>query len=153
MAYAPYENPEIALALFGEGAGHGGSICAPVAQKIFEAYFKKYHPVKPEDRESIISKPFILNDKPTSAVDTDVIPKKEEINDNGANTNNTKPQTGATSLINQAANSLNTLNKLITKPQNNKPEFTIEESDEALSGPSPVIKDDDENKERKRRQH
>ena len=152
MAYAPYENPEIAIALFGEGAGHGGSICAPVAQKIFEAYFKKYHPVKPEDRESIISKPFILNDKPTSAVDTDVVPKKEEIN-NGANTNNTKPQTGTTSLINQAANSLNTLNKLITKPQSSKPEFTIEESDEALSGPSPVIKDDDENKERKRRQH
>ena len=93
-----------------------------------------------------------MNDKPTSAVDTDVVPKKEEIN-NGANTNNTKPQTGTTSLINQAANSLNTLNKLITKPQSSKPEFTIEESDEALSGPSPVIKDDDENKERKRRQH
>jgi hypothetical protein len=152
IAYAPYENPEIAIALFGEGAGHGGSICAPVAQKIFEAYFKKYHPVKPEDRESIISKPFILNNKPTSAAETEAVPKKEDINDNNV-TNNTKPETATASPTTQASSTSNILNRLISKPQNNKPEFTLEESDEALSGPSPVIQDDDENKERKRRQH
>ncbi len=32
--------PEIAVAVFGEGAGHGGSVCAPVARKIFEKYFE-----------------------------------------------------------------------------------------------------------------
>jgi len=150
IAYAPYENPEIALALFGEGAGHGGSICAPVAQKIFEAYFKKYHPVKPEDRESIISKPFILNNKPTSAVDAETVPQKEEANDNRVSQITIKPPTGTTPSQTPTPN---ILSRLINKPQGSKPEFTIEESDEALSGPSPVIKDDDENKERKRRQH
>ena len=45
VAFAPYEDPEIAVAIFGEGAGHGGSICAPVAKQIFQKYFEKYHPV------------------------------------------------------------------------------------------------------------
>lgn len=40
-AYAPADNPEIAIAVFAEGAGHGGSIAAPVARKIFETYFRK----------------------------------------------------------------------------------------------------------------
>ncbi len=43
-AFAPYEDPEIAVVVFGESAGHGGSVSAPIAQKIFEAYFKKYRP-------------------------------------------------------------------------------------------------------------
>lgn len=33
--------PEIALACFGEGAGHGGSVCAPRARKVYEVYLKK----------------------------------------------------------------------------------------------------------------
>lgn len=44
VSYAPAgegEEPEIAMAIFGEGAGHGGSICAPIARKIYEAYLKK----------------------------------------------------------------------------------------------------------------
>lgn len=38
-AYAPAENPEIVVVVFMEGGGHGGSVAAPVAKKIFEAYF------------------------------------------------------------------------------------------------------------------
>jgi penicillin-binding protein 2 len=44
ISYAPAginEEPEIAMAIFGEGAGHGGSICAPVARKIYEVYLLK----------------------------------------------------------------------------------------------------------------
>lgn len=38
-AYAPVDNPEIAVVVFIEGGGHGGSVAAPVAKKIFESYF------------------------------------------------------------------------------------------------------------------
>jgi penicillin-binding protein 2 len=39
VCYAPAENPEIAVAVLVENAGHGGSIAAPVAQKVLEQYF------------------------------------------------------------------------------------------------------------------
>ena len=37
--FAPYGNPEIAVAVILEHAGHGGSAAAPVARKIIDAYF------------------------------------------------------------------------------------------------------------------
>ncbi len=40
MAFAPYENPEIAVALIVEGAGSGGST-APIASAILEHYFSR----------------------------------------------------------------------------------------------------------------
>lgn len=40
VAYAPYENPEIAIALFVEGSG-GGSYVAPIARDVFQAYFEQ----------------------------------------------------------------------------------------------------------------
>ncbi|MFA5857981.1 MAG: penicillin-binding protein 2 [Elusimicrobiota bacterium] len=36
VAYAPAENPEIALSVFMEHGGHGGSVAAPVAQAIIQ---------------------------------------------------------------------------------------------------------------------
>ena len=39
--FAPYGNPEIAVAVILENAGHGGSAAAPVARKIIDAYFAK----------------------------------------------------------------------------------------------------------------
>jgi penicillin-binding protein 2 len=39
VGYAPAENPEIAIAVLVENAGHGGSIAAPVARKVLEKYF------------------------------------------------------------------------------------------------------------------
>lgn len=42
-SYAPAgidEVPEIVVIVFGEGAGHGGNVCAPVAKKIYEKFFE-----------------------------------------------------------------------------------------------------------------
>jgi penicillin-binding protein 2 len=39
-AYGPVENPEIVIVVFMEGAGHGGTVAAPVAKKVFDEYFK-----------------------------------------------------------------------------------------------------------------
>jgi penicillin-binding protein 2 len=38
VCYAPYENPRIAIAVYGEKAGHGSSMAA-VAKAILDAYF------------------------------------------------------------------------------------------------------------------
>ncbi|HHV78352.1 MAG TPA: penicillin-binding protein 2 [Firmicutes bacterium] len=39
VGYAPFQNPEIAVCVLIEQGGHGSSAAAPVARKIFEAYF------------------------------------------------------------------------------------------------------------------
>ncbi|MCG6538162.1 MAG: penicillin-binding protein 2, partial [Syntrophales bacterium LBB04] len=38
--YAPYKSPEIAIAVIVEHSGHGGSVAAPIARKIIDAYFE-----------------------------------------------------------------------------------------------------------------
>jgi penicillin-binding protein 2 len=55
VAYAPYENPKIAVAVVVEHSGHGGSQAAPVAQQVMEAFF---HP----DKEP--SKAVVAQDEP-----------------------------------------------------------------------------------------
>ncbi len=44
VAFAPYEKPEIAVAIIIEHGGHGGATAAPIARKIFKEYFKLYPP-------------------------------------------------------------------------------------------------------------
>ena len=39
-AYAPADKPEIVVVVLAEKAGHGGTVAAPIAKKIFEGYFK-----------------------------------------------------------------------------------------------------------------
>ena len=39
VCFAPLNNPEIAIAVIVENAGHGGSVAAPIARKILDAYF------------------------------------------------------------------------------------------------------------------
>lgn len=39
VAFAPYENPEIAMSILVEHGGHGGSTCGPIAKKVAEAYY------------------------------------------------------------------------------------------------------------------
>ncbi|HLE19247.1 MAG TPA: penicillin-binding protein 2 [Syntrophales bacterium] len=39
VCFAPYKNPEIAVAVVLENAGHGGTAAAPAARKIIDAYF------------------------------------------------------------------------------------------------------------------
>ena len=41
VCFAPVNNPEIAIAVIVENAGHGGSAAAPVARKILDAYFDR----------------------------------------------------------------------------------------------------------------
>jgi len=46
VAFAPYEKPEIAVAVLVEHGGHGGATAAPIAQKVFKKYFQLY-PIDP----------------------------------------------------------------------------------------------------------
>jgi penicillin-binding protein 2 len=48
VGYAPYENPEIAVAVIVEHGGHGGSAAAPIVRQIIEAY-NKYYPQNPSE--------------------------------------------------------------------------------------------------------
>ena len=41
VGFAPYRNPEIVVAAFVEHGGHGGSAAAPIAQAIFETFYRK----------------------------------------------------------------------------------------------------------------
>ncbi|PIP08027.1 MAG: hypothetical protein COX51_05365, partial [Syntrophobacteraceae bacterium CG23_combo_of_CG06-09_8_20_14_all_50_8] len=41
VCFAPHKNPEIAVAVVVENAGHGGTAAAPVARKIIDAYFRQ----------------------------------------------------------------------------------------------------------------
>ncbi len=47
VSFAPYDNPEVAITIFTEAAGHGGSVAAPLAKGLYELYFSKYHGWKP----------------------------------------------------------------------------------------------------------
>ncbi|MBI2988567.1 MAG: penicillin-binding protein 2 [Deltaproteobacteria bacterium] len=48
VAYAPANNPEIAVATLVEHGGHGGSAAAPLAKQVIEKYFSlKGHPSEP----------------------------------------------------------------------------------------------------------
>ncbi len=42
VAFAPEENPQIAVAVIVEHGGHGSTAAAPIAKKVIETYFKKH---------------------------------------------------------------------------------------------------------------
>ena len=44
VAYAPIEAPRIAIAVIVEHGGHGGSVAAPIARQIMDAYLLKDKP-------------------------------------------------------------------------------------------------------------
>lgn len=44
VAFAPSEDPQIALAVLVEHGGGGGAIAAPIAQRVLQKYFKDYAP-------------------------------------------------------------------------------------------------------------
>ncbi|MCC7261812.1 MAG: penicillin-binding protein 2 [Candidatus Latescibacteria bacterium] len=41
VAFAPFDRPEIAVAVVVEGGGHGGVVAGPIARQVMEAYFGK----------------------------------------------------------------------------------------------------------------
>ena len=49
VAFAPEENPEIAVAVFVEHGGHGSTAAAPVAKRVIEKYFRD----KKEDDQAV----------------------------------------------------------------------------------------------------
>jgi len=57
MSFAPAKNPKIAIAVVVENGGHGGSVAAPIAGKVIEAYLSQFsdeqlkQPVKKETLE------------------------------------------------------------------------------------------------------
>lgn len=58
VSFAPYTNPEIAVAVIIEHGGHGGRTAAPIARKLIQAYFKynKAPAVKEEVKENVKEK-------------------------------------------------------------------------------------------------
>ncbi len=42
MAFAPVKNPKIAIAVVVENGGHGGSVAAPIAGQVIEAYLNQF---------------------------------------------------------------------------------------------------------------
>ena len=44
VAWAPYDKPEITVAVLAQHSCHGNPGAAPIVRDIIEAYFKKYHP-------------------------------------------------------------------------------------------------------------
>jgi len=50
MSFAPLEQPKIAVAVLVENGGHGGSIAAPIARKMFDYYLLGKEP-KPSTTE------------------------------------------------------------------------------------------------------
>lgn len=50
VGYAPAENPTMAVCVFVEGGGHGGTVAAPIARSMFAAYFNIRAPATPEVR-------------------------------------------------------------------------------------------------------
>ncbi len=47
VSYAPFDNPQIAVAVLAEHSGHGGSAAAPLARELIEAFIKKNGNVNP----------------------------------------------------------------------------------------------------------
>jgi penicillin-binding protein 2 len=48
VAFAPFDNPQLAIAILGEHGGRGGSTYAPIARKIVEHYFRLPPPASPQ---------------------------------------------------------------------------------------------------------
>lgn len=50
MSFAPLDQPKIAVAVLVENGGHGGSVAAPIARKMFDYYLlgKDFRPMAPE---------------------------------------------------------------------------------------------------------
>ena len=48
VAFAPVEDPRIAVAVIVENGGHGGSVAAPIARQVMDAYLLRGMPAEPE---------------------------------------------------------------------------------------------------------
>jgi penicillin-binding protein 2 len=51
IAFAPVDNPQIALSVLVENAGFGGSVAAPIAKKLIEYYLSEPHQTIPQEEQ------------------------------------------------------------------------------------------------------
>jgi penicillin-binding protein 2 len=58
VAYAPADNPEIALAVIVENGGHGGSAAGPIARKVMDYYLLGKLPIEETDK---LAKPSVTS--------------------------------------------------------------------------------------------
>jgi penicillin-binding protein 2 len=61
IAYAPAEDPKIALAVIVENGGHGGSAAGPIARKVMDYYLLGKVPAKETPEEIVLKNPAELN--------------------------------------------------------------------------------------------
>lgn len=57
IAYAPADDPKIALAVIVENGGHGGSAAGPIARKVMDYYLLGKVPVKEISEDTLVKKP------------------------------------------------------------------------------------------------
>ncbi|GGJ11851.1 penicillin-binding protein [Alicyclobacillus cellulosilyticus] len=50
IGYAPYDHPQVAVAVMVPGAGYGATTAAPIARQLFDTYFKEHHEYFPKDQ-------------------------------------------------------------------------------------------------------
>jgi len=60
VGFAPFENPQIALAVVVENAGFGATWAAPIAQKMIQAYLLKDNKKQKENFKTIPTQPKVL---------------------------------------------------------------------------------------------
>ncbi|MBC8503626.1 MAG: penicillin-binding protein 2 [Chloroflexi bacterium] len=54
MAFAPVDDPQIAIAVIVENGGHGSSVAAPIARKMMDDYLLKDKKIKPVSQEKAL---------------------------------------------------------------------------------------------------
>jgi penicillin-binding protein 2 len=73
IAYAPADDPKIAVAVIVENGGHGGSSAGPIARKVMDYYLLGKLPVQETDQGTIVT-----NQSNMTNTDTRVIDAPEE---------------------------------------------------------------------------
>jgi len=68
MSFAPADNPKIAIAVVVENGGHGGSVAAPIAGKVIEAYLSQFsdEQLKQPEKKETIEKPYKIQPSPVN---------------------------------------------------------------------------------------
>jgi len=97
IAFAPVEDPKIAISVIVEHGGHGGSAAAPIARKIMDAYLLPIlaaEKAKAEQEKAAQEKLQQSNSQNSNSVDTNSDNSKHENSNNGNNaTQSNKPKT------------------------------------------------------------
>ncbi len=118
VAFAPYKDPKIAMAVFVENGGHGGTTAAPIARKAIEAYLAKNRvtamPKQAPLKKSIVNKP--ASTEPVASWDALVTGS-----DNAVNTPSNTPVSEPTKVNNSPAGDRGVHNSPAILEQDNTP--------------------------------